>query len=733
MENSFISLRNLERFLENLRVVNAESLEVHTTNYNNPHKVTKSQIGLGNVDNTSDKNKPVSDAQRKYIDTQDNNILATLKAYTDSAKSDLNNIITSKTDSIQNSLNSHIADNNAHNITTRLDGLKASMTSYVDSSISNLIGGAPAILDTLYELSNALGNDPNFVTTITNMIGSKVNASDVVTTPTANKILKLNGNAQYPPSVIAQNATNRFFTDAERVKLAAIEAGATKTIITNNLTMTNVGTALDAVQGKWLNDNKAPISHITNYSNPHKVTKAQVGLGNADNTADVDKNVNTAKTIVTLGLKPSTDLPSTYPMGLSTHQVYNNGYPAQYGNIITSRGLGTGCTQFFTEWKGDGTGPTNPPSTGAVWYRSARDNINAWSTWFNLSAQEVHSKNYTDTKIAEINNKKPVGSKGQAYYIKSDNSNEVELSYIFNKGRFVENTAELNEEKSKTISFATVFNTWERFSIPESTEKNAWKYDSATDKVICTLNSSNFIGFVSPDKYDNYTHEATLSSIDGDDDLIGIMLACYKDPNTGKLYTLHATRCSKANNAGLGPTWGVIYNWNQSDKVVLFTDNDALKSNKGWSSSGQTRIRIIRNGDIITCETTAFGNTTSYLSQYKYTVNLTSNAVLEKFRGPKPYGYCCQSQNASTFSDIVFSDVSSMIVNLESKQILVYKNGVWNVDASKNIVNEIGVGKFLFNENTRKLFFIKDVDTITRISPWTTEELQDALNKLPNI
>jgi hypothetical protein len=39
------------------------SLDTHTANTSNPHSVTKSQVGLGNADNTSDVNKPVSTAQ----------------------------------------------------------------------------------------------------------------------------------------------------------------------------------------------------------------------------------------------------------------------------------------------------------------------------------------------------------------------------------------------------------------------------------------------------------------------------------------------------------------------------------------------------------------------------------------------------------------------------------------------------------------------------------------------
>jgi hypothetical protein len=38
----------------------------------------------------------------------------------------------------------------------------------------------------------------------------------------------------------------------------------------------------------------APISHASNTSNPHSVTKSQVGLGNVDNTSDANKPISTA-------------------------------------------------------------------------------------------------------------------------------------------------------------------------------------------------------------------------------------------------------------------------------------------------------------------------------------------------------------------------------------------------------------------------------------------------------
>ena len=51
------------------RVTTAEgSLSSHTSATNNPHSVTKAQVGLGNADNTSDANKPVSSATQTALD-----------------------------------------------------------------------------------------------------------------------------------------------------------------------------------------------------------------------------------------------------------------------------------------------------------------------------------------------------------------------------------------------------------------------------------------------------------------------------------------------------------------------------------------------------------------------------------------------------------------------------------------------------------------------------------------
>jgi hypothetical protein len=55
---------------------NLSTLTSHTSNTSNPHATTKAQVGLGNADNTSDANKPVSTATQTALNAKENTITA---------------------------------------------------------------------------------------------------------------------------------------------------------------------------------------------------------------------------------------------------------------------------------------------------------------------------------------------------------------------------------------------------------------------------------------------------------------------------------------------------------------------------------------------------------------------------------------------------------------------------------------------------------------------------------
>lgn len=67
---SWISATEKDKIYEIINEVDAVVTE-HVANTTNPHQVNKAQIGLGNVDDTADIDKPVSNAAKAYIGQQD--------------------------------------------------------------------------------------------------------------------------------------------------------------------------------------------------------------------------------------------------------------------------------------------------------------------------------------------------------------------------------------------------------------------------------------------------------------------------------------------------------------------------------------------------------------------------------------------------------------------------------------------------------------------------------------
>lgn len=82
-------------------------------------------------------------------------------------------------------------------------------------------------------------------------------------------------------------------------------------------------------------------SHIDNKSNPHGVTKAQVGLGNVNNTSDADKPVSTAQATAIAEAKAAG---TTAQTNLTTH-IQNKSNP--HGVTRDQLGLGTTAEIIF--------------------------------------------------------------------------------------------------------------------------------------------------------------------------------------------------------------------------------------------------------------------------------------------------------------------------------------------------------------------------------------------------
>lgn len=106
----------------------------------------------------------------------------------------------------------------------------AAAKKYADDKIADVVGGSPEALDTLKELSAALGDDPNFAATVAGQIGGKVDkvagkglSTEDFTSAEKQKLAGVAAGANnythptsHPASIIAQDNTHRFVTDAEK-------------------------------------------------------------------------------------------------------------------------------------------------------------------------------------------------------------------------------------------------------------------------------------------------------------------------------------------------------------------------------------------------------------------------------------------------------------------------------------------------------------------------------------
>lgn len=216
------------------------SLLGHINNFDNPHKTTKSQIQLGNVDNTSDVDKPVSTAQQKAI-----------------------------------------------------DGAYANSNKYTDQKIADLINGAPETMDTLKEVADAIEKNKSVVEALDKSIGTKANQNEL-DTHTGNDTIHITSDERTKWN----DANNKKHTHSNKSvldgitselvqkwsngsSLTGIKGDAEKNYRTGNVNLTpeNIGAATSAdltahkkIEAITSIGNTHPLGHVMVYDEKEEVT-----------------------------------------------------------------------------------------------------------------------------------------------------------------------------------------------------------------------------------------------------------------------------------------------------------------------------------------------------------------------------------------------------------------------------------------------------------------------------
>ena len=170
---------------------------------------------------------------------------------------------------------------------------------------------------------------------------------------------------------------------------ADVGLGNVPNVTTNNQTPTYTQTSslaniisgekLSVSMGKIMKAIADLISHLANKTNPHNVTKTQIGLGNVDNTSDADKPVSTSQaTAIANAKKAGTDAQSNLSSHINNKSNPHNVTAEQIGvnnATLTIQKNGETVDTFTANSSVDKTVniivPTTPDDIGAI----SKDNI----------------------------------------------------------------------------------------------------------------------------------------------------------------------------------------------------------------------------------------------------------------------------------------------------------------------------------------------------------------------
>jgi len=302
------------------------SLNTHVQNKANPHTVTKAQVGLGDVDNTSDANKPVSTRQQAAINAKaDQTALlaeSTTRANADTALQ--TKVSNSKVTGLLFNPTTHtlsVSFGDGTSLTAVLPEASDAVDGFMSSGDYAALRQAVLDLQSLKEggvwranfetYADLIAAYPNLNVSATNWFSNDfvyVNADETHDGKETSYIVQTNGDVKtlvferVMPSTggaSVQQATN---TTLGVIKGSTV-AGRGFVNADGTISLNGYDELISSINGKAAQADLA--SHTSDTDNPHSVTKAQVGLSNVDNTSDIDKPISNIQQTALDGKQPS--------------------------------------------------------------------------------------------------------------------------------------------------------------------------------------------------------------------------------------------------------------------------------------------------------------------------------------------------------------------------------------------------------------------------------------------
>lgn len=272
-----------------------------------------------------------------------------------------------------------------------------------------------------------------------------------------------------------------------------------------------------------------------------------------------------------------------------------------------------------------------------------------------------------------------------------------------------------------------IFDNWTRFvaaeyypkgtTIPTSSEAAAWRWNDAIQGPVMPLNSVQFNGFLSLEEVDNYDHEVTVTSPDADDDWNGTVLAFKRIGNVN--YSINAWVCCDGAGAPAKPQLpNVLLTYFVNNARTTLEQRAGDEKVNGWRGSFK-RIRVIRRGDLFTINFTRW-NELTYDPTLTMTLDISTDARLQKFQGKCVYGYSNLSQAQSTFKDIRYVGGLMRDTIIDGKNNRVYRYDTltmkWVLVPNFTAQDLFGSPRTLINPTTNEKFRLDPDGTITKLN-----------------
>ena len=499
-------------------------------------------------------------------------------------------------------------------------------------------------------------------------------------------------------------------------------------------------------------------NHIGNTSNPHSVTKAQIGLGNVDNTSDLDKPISTATQEAIDGkqdkilagdnisisgniisaIVPTKTSQLTNDSDFITNNDINGKADKSYvdeklsekqNKIIAGANItisGNVVSAIVPTKTSDLTNDSNFITNNDIVGKADKSEIPTKTSQLTNDSNFITNNNivgkadksYVDEKLSK---KQDIitGNSGEVVY---HNGSNVFTQQILNEGFVCPTEEDVNICKNNSPSFSDVFNTWKKFSHLNgndnaiTSEINAWTYDSGKDTIIQPLNTSSYVGFISPKSYSSYDITVRCYSTGTDNDTIGLVAAFATDSNN-KQHTLSFLRSP----GGTSASWVCLLDYNNfaltstsyGQTMIVNKSSSTTSNNSNWNTTTigtGTVINMTRNGNILSAVCSQF-NSSVLDEKTRINVDLdelsATYPTLSLFKGSSPWGYSNFSQPNSMYENIAVTDPDGYIFDIPNNKVLRYDNSKkdWITVSGQTPISSLGAGRLSYNKITGKLFY----------------------------